>query len=144
MNVQDILDQPALRDAFVSQGVSLIDSEVAKKGGFGGMALKAGYAAVKGLKPGITREALDALLPHFLPAVAEHVSKALAQGNVVAYFQSNAGVIAEALLSVTDAKVGSSANPVIAKTYGALRSTAKQHTTEAVPGVGRILASLLA
>ena len=52
--------------------------------------------------------------------------------------------IAEALLSVTDEKVARSPNPVIAKTYAALRGQAKTHTAEAVPAVGKLLAGFLA
>lgn len=143
VELEDILQDSGLRATFVRRGVELVDAEVAKKGGFGGMALKAGYAAVKNLRPGITAAALDGLLPHFLPAVAGHVAAGRAGGDLAGYFVKQAGPIAEALLSVTDDKVGRNPNPVVSKTYGALRGQAKAHTQEAVPGVGRILADML-
>lgn len=144
MNLADLLASDTLRSSFVAQGVSLVDAEVARKGGLGGMALRAGYAAVKGLQPGIVGKALDALLPHFLPRVQAHVDAGRAAGDLPGYFAKHADAIAEALLSVTDEKVARSPNPVIAKTYAALRGQAKTHTAEAVPAVGKLLASFLA
>lgn len=143
MELTDILTDPALRARFVEQGVSLIDGEVAAKKGLGGFAVRAGYATVKGVQPGIVGKALDMLLPHFLPRVADHVRKARASGDLAGWFAAHASQIADALLSVTDDKAGRSANPVVAKTYAALRGQAKQHTQEAVPAVGRLLASFL-
>lgn len=146
MNVtlDDVLGSETLRAAFVARGVELVDSEVARKGGLSGMALRAGYAAVKGLQPGLVGKALDALLPHFLPRVRSHVETARASGDLPRYFTQHANEIAEALLSVTDEKVARSPNPVIARTYAALRGQAKTHTAEAVPAVGRLLDSFLA
>lgn len=143
MQLKDILDDPARRADFVRKGADLVDSEVAGKKGLSGMALRAGYAAIKGLKPGIVGAALDALLPYFLPKVQSHVDAGVRSGDLPGYFRTHAPAIADALLSVTDDKVGSSTNPVVARTYAALRGQAKQHTQEAVPGVGRILATFL-
>src|SRR3712207_8783558 len=41
----------------------LIDAEVKDKGGISGLAIKAGYSTVKGIKPGFVEKAVEDLLP---------------------------------------------------------------------------------
>lgn len=144
MNLTDILDDPALLSRFVEQGSQLIDAEVASKSGFSGMALKTGFATVKRLKPGVVPELLRMLLPHFAPAVAPHVDAAQEQGDVAAYFRGHDADIAEAMLQVTDARAAKADNAVLKKIYTSLRPQALQHTKDAMPRVGDLLASFLA
>ena len=43
----------------------VVDEEVAAKGGLSGIAVKAGYAAVKSIKPGFIGQVVEKLLPEF-------------------------------------------------------------------------------
>lgn len=137
--VQTLAD-PSKRAAIIDDSVKLVDREVASKRGLRAAALKAGYGAVKAIKPGILREAVDKLLPHFAPAVDPFYAEAVAAGGPVrAYFSPRAEPIAEALLAVTDAKVAAADNRVIKRVYRSLRPQAKKHTADAVPGLADLI-----
>src|SRR5947207_14324313 len=83
----------------------LIDAEVKDKGGISGLAIKAGYGAVKGIKPGFVKQVVTDLLPDFAKALDPIFQDALKENKPVAsFFGANPGRGAEALLATTDAK----------------------------------------
>lgn len=129
----DVLKDPARSRAVVADGVRMIDDEVHARGGLSGLALKAGYKAVRTIKPTVIEEALGMLLPEFAPAIDPFVIKGRAEGDVRAYFKKNDHAIATALLGVTDRKRKNSKNPVIKRAYDGLRPQAERLTVEAVP-----------
>jgi hypothetical protein len=47
--------------------------------------------------------------------------------------------VAQALLTVTDAKAKASSRPTIVKAYGAVRGGAAKHITAALPAVGALV-----
>jgi hypothetical protein len=143
MKLTEILQDDGLRDRFLDGGVALIESEVARKRGLQGMALKAGFRTLKAVRPGILRAALEMLLPHFAPAVEAHFAAGQEQGDVAGYFAGHASEVAEAMLQVTDERAKRATNPVLKRTYTTLRGQAHTHTTEAMPGVGRLLATFV-
>lgn len=143
MLLDEVLADPARRARFVHDGAAVVEAEVARKGGLGGMALRGGLKAVQAVRPDVVQVALDALLPAFSRAMASHVAEAQRQGDIAAYFASRGGPVADALLAVTDARAQSAENPIIRKTYAALRSSARAHTVEAAPALGRLLAQHL-
>ena len=104
---------------------------------------RAGFRTLKAVRPDVVPAALEALLPGFADAVRDEVEAALAGEGVVARFRERTGPIADALLAVTDARAARAANRTVASAYQALRSTARPHVAEAVPGVGRLLATIL-
>ncbi len=57
------------KGAVVDDCVLLIDAEVAGKGGLTGLAIKAGYRTVQGIKPGFVRQVVVYLLPEFAQAL---------------------------------------------------------------------------
>jgi hypothetical protein len=138
-NLSDVLRDPTRSRQVVADGAILIDEEVRSKGGFSGIALKAGYKTVKALKPTMIEEALGHLLPEFAPIVDPFYAKAREEGDVRAYFLRNADKIADALLSVTDRKGERAKNRVIKKAYDALRPQAKKHTAEAMPRLAELI-----
>ena len=56
------------RQQAIDDACRVLDEEVADKSGLGGIAVKAAYAVVKGIKPGFIRQAVDHLLDEFLDA----------------------------------------------------------------------------
>lgn len=141
MQLQDILSDPAKKASFIRDGVALIESEVARKGGLGGMAIKAGFRAMKKVKPGILPDALGMLLPSFAPAIEPFFARAQADGDVAAWFGAHGGEVADAMLGVTDARAARATNRVLIKVYRGLRGQARVHTVEAMDGVGKLLAN---
>lgn len=139
MSLGDSIKDPTKKAAIVADCCTLLDEEVSSKGGLSGLAVKAGYAAVKGVKPGFIAEVVDRLLPEFagkIDAIWEEGKKA---GNATAHFTASKSRVADALLSVTDAKSKNAKSAVVRGTYEKLRGSAKKNVEEAVPRLGRLV-----
>ncbi len=136
----DALANESTKNAAVKDCVALVDDEVEKKSGLSGMAIKAGYKTVKGIKPGFIENVVNALLPEFAAALDPIEKEAAAKGQRPgAYFAANASRVADALLAVTDARAERSQNKVVKGAYGKLRGIAKSNVESAVPGLAAIV-----
>ena len=62
-SLPEVLTSDAKKQSVVEDCVHLIDDEVKDKGGLTGLAIKAGYSAVKGVKPGFVKNVVTDLLP---------------------------------------------------------------------------------
>ncbi len=141
MSLAEILQDEAKRASIIEDCCRLIDSEVAAKGGISGMAIKAGYKVVQGVKPGFVRAVVGDLLPEFAAALDPLRQEAVDDGqSVAAFFRSNADRVADSLLGITDAKARQSNNNAVKGMYEKLRGSAKNHVVSAVPGLGQIAA----
>src|SRR5262249_30148702 len=101
----DVLMQETKKAAVIDDCCNLIDAEVRDKGGLTGLAIKAGYSAVKGIKPGFIRQAVSDMLPEFAQALDPLFQDAVSQKRPVAeFFSANASRAADALLAITDAR----------------------------------------
>lgn len=136
----EILTNEAKKPEIVKECCTLIDAEVEDKGGLSGLAIKAGYKAVKGIKPGFVEHAVTDLLPEFAsaldPIYQESKSKSV---SVSAHFESNSSRVADALLAITDAKAARAKSGVAKGAYDKLRSTAKKNVEQAVPRLARMI-----
>jgi hypothetical protein len=140
-NLKETLEDPAKKPKVVDDCVAVIDAEVGDKGGLSGLAIKAGYAAVKGIKPGFIKHAVSDLLPEFAAALDPIYAAAKAKGAPVdSHFVANAGQVADALLAITDGKARKSTSGLVKGTYERLRGTAKKNVEAAVPRLGRLVA----
>ena len=139
MNLSEALNDPVLLKAVAKDGAVMIDADIAGKRGLRAAALKAGFKTVKKIKPGIIEEALGHLLPEFAPAVDPFYERGVASGDLKSYFAQNASQIADAMLSVTDARAARARQRVMKKVYNALRGQAKTHTQEAVPKLADLI-----
>src|ERR1700733_9904997 len=102
----EVLTSDSKKASVVEDCCSLIDSEVADKGGLSGLAIKAGYGVVKGIKPGFIKQAVSDLLPEFATALQPIYDEAKSKSKPVAeYMKDNSSRVADALLAITDAKV---------------------------------------
>jgi hypothetical protein len=137
--LSDALNDAAKKPAVIADCLTLLDQEVADKSGFSGLAIKAGYAAVKGVKPGFLREVVEMLVPKFAevldPLYQEAKSKSVP---VSSYFQQNAGRVADAMLGITDERA-KRASGLVKKTYESLRPNAKKNVEAGVPRLGRLV-----
>ena len=140
--------QSADRPDVIRDTVHLIDEEVSKKSGLSGAALKAGYKVVKKLQSGrMINKAVDYLLDDFAqaldPLYQEYLSDGETEGAGTKTFEgfldTHQARAADALLAITDGRIGTAENRVVQKTYGKLRTQAHKHVCEAVSGVGRII-----
>jgi hypothetical protein len=139
MSLRDVINDPKKNSAIVADCVKLVDEEVSAKGGLSGLAIKAGYAAVKGVKPGFITEVVEKLLPEFTDKLDVIWEEGRKDGKLVSQFVVNKSRVADALLSVTDAKAKGARSAVVRGTYEKLRGTAKKNVEEAVPRLARLL-----
>lgn len=141
---------PTLSDAFtgddakkaavVEDCCTLIDEEVASRGGISGLALKAGYGAIKGVKPGFVKGVVADLLPEFAAALEAIYQEARqSTRGVASHLEANAGRVADALLGITDEKAARSKNNLVKSTYDKLRSGAKKNVEQAVPRLAKLV-----
>jgi hypothetical protein len=136
----EVLTSDAKKAAVVDDCCTLIDEEVADKGGLSGLAIKAGYGAVKGIKPGFIKHVVTDLLPEFAKVLEPVYADARSKNQAVAtFFVSNSGRVADALLSITDAKAQKSKSGVVKGTYDRLRGAAKKNVEAAVPRLGKLI-----
>jgi hypothetical protein len=138
--LNDILLVPDVRPKVIQDCVKLIDDEVASKGGLTGLAIKAAYAIVKAVKPGFIVESVDHMLDDFTAKLDPIYQKAVSAGQTASqYMPANRSEVAEALLSISDARAVKAKNQTVKKAYEKLRPTGKRHVEEAVPGVAKLI-----
>ena len=139
MGLSEALTNPSKKSAVVADCCSLVDEEVRDKGGLSGLAVKAGYAAIKGVKPGFVAEVVDKLLPEFASKLDPMWQQGKEKGDPVAFLTNNKSRAADALLSITDAKSKNAKSAVVRGTYEKLRGSAKKNVEAAIPRIGRLV-----
>lgn len=140
MSLEDLLTAEAKKKDVVRDCCTLIDEEVKEKGGISGLAIKAGYSAVKGIKPGFVEHAVSDMLPEFAKALEPIYADAKSKNeNISSFFNANSSRVADALLSITDAKAARSKSGVAKGAYDKLRSSAKKNVEQAVPRLGKLI-----
>lgn len=139
MKLRDALLAPEKKSAVIAECCTLIDEEVSAKGGISGIAVKAGYAAVKGIKPGFISHVVESLLPEFADALDPIWNEGVAKGSPASHLLSQKSRAADALLTVTDAKSKNAKSSVVRGAYDKLRGTAKKHVEEALPRLAKLL-----
>jgi len=134
------LSSPPKRTALVQDAAQTLEAEVSDKGGISGLAIKAAFAVVKNLRPGILGQLVDKLLDDFLVALDPFYQKALLQGRKPgAYVTEEASAVAAALLGITDQKARRASSEVLRKTYEKLRPSAQKQVEAAAPRLGQLL-----
>jgi phage-related tail fiber protein len=139
-NLTEALTGETTKSAVIEDCLSLIDAEVSDKGGLTGLAIKAGYRTVQGIKPGFVRQVVTDLLPEFARALQPIVDEAKTDGHSVReHFASNTTRVAEALLTITDDKAKRSKSGMVKGTYEKLRGSAKKNVEAAVPRLAAMI-----
>lgn len=137
--LRELLGQGDRRNAVIDDSLRVLDAEVDDKSGFSGIAIKTAFKLVKGVSPGFLRQVVDHLLDDFLIALDPIYQEALQQNvSPRAHLQNNPGRVADALLSITDARARNAKNQMIKATYEKLRGQAKKHVEAAVPRLGEL------
>jgi hypothetical protein len=139
MGLSETLLDASKKPLLITDCCKLVDEEVSSKGGLSGLAVKAGYAAVKGIKPGFIAQVVEKLLPEFAKQLDPLWSEGVEKGKPVDHLNANRGRVADALLSVTDAKAKTAKSNVVRGTYEKLRGSAKKNVEEAVPRLAKLI-----
>jgi hypothetical protein len=139
-SLTEALTADSKKSAVIDDCLALIDAEVTDKGGLTGLAIKAGYRTVEGIKPGFVRQVVTDLLPEFAAALDPLYQEAKGQGRGVRdHFHANTSRVADALLSITDDKARRAKSAMVKGTYDKLRGTAKKNVEAAVPRVAAMI-----
>ncbi len=139
MGLCDGLNDPKKKDMVVADCVRLMDEVVASTEGLTGLGLKASYAGVKGIRPGYAPAAIEGLLPASLAALDPIWSEGIQTGNPAEYLIQNSSRTADALLSVTDAKIEKARSSLVRNAYKKFRNSSKPYVEKAVPGLAQII-----
>jgi len=144
-SLRDILLQDGVRPTVVREIAALLDDEVARKTGVGGMAIKAAFKTVKTIKVSFLPAVVDALLEEWLDAMEPEYQDFLRQGggDFQSFSRGREAEMAEALLSVTDRRAEVSVHRSAASLYKKLRPSASAHVASAVPALTGIVARQL-
>jgi hypothetical protein len=136
--VQTIQDAEKRR-AVVDDCVRLIEAEVSSKRGISGMGIKAAFKAVRGLRPGMIPMAMNHLLDEFAAKLDPFWSECQASGKKPrSFFVERKGDVAEALLSITDARRDKADNRVMVRAYNGLRPKVVSYIGDAMPRVAEL------
>ena len=109
--------------------------------GVSGSAVKLAHKTVTTFQPGHVRHMVGVLLPEMADALEPYwtgfnASDGFAFGD---YLAKRGGEVAQALLSVTDARAAASDRPTVIKAYGSVRGSAVKHVQAALPRVGDLV-----
>lgn len=139
MALIDRLADNQKRQKLIVDLTNLLEKQVAAIGGISGMAIKTGYAAIKGISPGYCAGAIERLLPESFAALEPIWVEGVQTGNPVEYLTANRSRTADAVLSVTDVRIQKSNNSTIKGVYNKLRGSVKKHVEDAVPGLAKTI-----
>ncbi len=142
MTLPEVLLDDERRSSVVTDCVTLLDSEVAKKSGVSGFAIKGGYKVVRRLDGGrMVPKAINDLLPEFCeawePFHAEY--REGADTSFAGYAAGKETTLGNALLAITDAKAVHARNKVLKKVYTKLRPTALRNIEISLPAVATLV-----
>lgn len=128
------------RGAVVAELQALIDREVASKSGVSGGIIKAGYAAVRKIRPGFVSGAIDSMLEEFVAALEPYWAAYHEQSSpgFGAFLAARPEEVSQALLAVTDRR-GQHSRAAVASAYTKLRPRAQENVVAALPPLGDLV-----
>lgn len=136
--LQDFLLTPDNWPHVVADGQKLIQQEVSGKSGVSGTAVKLAYKTANTFASGYLQATVENLLPDMVKELEPYWADFNASGasGFGDYLVKRGEEVAEALLSVTDARAKMSERAAILKAYRAVRGSAAKHVIAALPNVG--------
>jgi hypothetical protein len=139
--LQEILLAPDTQPQVIADCRKLIDEEVSEKSGISGAAVKLAYKTVKAFAPGHVQHMVKSLLPDLVDKLEPYWADFNASGGSEFgdYLAKRGNEVAEALLSVTDARAARSSRPTIIKAYKTARGGAVKNVEAALPRVGDLV-----
>lgn len=134
----EALLKPEVRPNLVRDTAQVVDEEVASKGGLSGLAIKAAYKVVKGLKPTIITESVDGMLNDMVNNLEGLWTEYESSGKKEpfdSFANARKSQVADALLKVSDDRAKTTRHQTLKSAYEKLRPTGKKNVEEAVPRV---------
>jgi len=139
MGLSDGLLNPTKKAMVINDCCNMIEGQLASKSGMNGMVLKTAFAALKGIKPGYIPYVVELILPQCFTALDPIWNEGVEKGDPIGHLSTNSSRTADALLSVTDARVKNTKRQIVRGTYEKLRGSAKKYVEEAVPDLAKVI-----
>jgi hypothetical protein len=139
--LQEILLAPEIQPKVMADCYALIEQEVSDKSGVAGTAVKLAYKTVTKFAPGHIRYMIETLLPDMVDKLQPFWADFTVSGGSEFgdYLAKRGDEVAEALLTVTDARAEASDRPTIVKAYRSVRGSAAKQIVPALPHVGDLV-----
>lgn len=121
----------------------VVEHEVDKKTGISGLLIKGGFKTIKTIMPNMIEKSIHDLLPDFIKAfepIYQEFEASSLSNDLIAYMTLHQKKIADALLSVTDAKANVGKHKLLVEVYKKLRPIAQDQVASALPAVAKIFA----
>ena len=144
--LREILLTPETQPKVLADCYTLIEREVSDNSGIRAAALKLAYKTISAVAPGHVRFLMESMLPEMVDELERFWVDFSASGSSEFgdYLVKRGDEVAEALLSVTDARAAGSGRPMVVKAYRAVRAGAGQHIGASLPRVGDLVAKYAA
>ncbi len=139
--LQEILLTPEIQPQVTADCHTLLEQELSDKSGVSGAAVKLAYKTVNTFKPGHIRFMVGDLLPDMVIRLEPFWADFSTSGGsgFGDYLAKRGDEVAEALLTVTDARAAASNRPTVIRAYGSVRGSALKHVQAALPRVGDLV-----
>lgn len=128
-------------EALIDELAGTLDAHISGRGGLKGLAMKAGYGALKAAKPDAASRAVRVLLPDMAKALEPlHTEYCESSGRDFGAFLSARAERASALMiAVADARIGQSQNAMARTIYQKFRGSAGDELEKLLPQLGRVI-----
>jgi hypothetical protein len=139
--LHQILLAPGTQPQVIADCFTLIEQQVSDKSGISGAAVKVAYKTVNTFMPGHVRKMVEKMLPDMVDQLEPFwVDFSSSGGSGFGdYLAKRGDEVADALLSVTDARAAASGRPTIVRAYSTVRGSAVKHIEAALPAVGELV-----
>jgi hypothetical protein len=142
-SLKEIIQDPGVAQSVAADGLRVLDEEIAKRSGIGGMAIKGAYKVVKNIQGGrLLEKAVKVLMPEFIDKLDPHFSRYQEEGKgetLEAYLRPHYDSLADELLAVTDRKIKETDNRAVRGTYDKLRPKARKEVVASLPALARMI-----
>jgi hypothetical protein len=139
--LQEILLTPETQPQVTDDCFTLLEQELSDKSGVSGTAVKLAYKTVNAFMPGHVYHMVDKMLPDMVVQLEPFWADFRASGGSEFgdYLAKRGDEVAEALLTVTDARAANSGRPTVIKAYRSVRGSGVKHVQAALPRVGDLV-----
>lgn len=132
--LESLLNDPNQRAALTRDCVEVVQQRVKQASGMSGRVLRTGYKMAEGGAPGLIRRAVVHLLPDFLMAMEPLYRRSReSEQSLGEYLCGHSTETADALLAVTDHRIGAVKSRTVRTAYARMRKTAHGHIEAALP-----------
>jgi hypothetical protein len=142
-SLKEVIQDPLTAQSVLADGMRVLDEEISRRSGIGGMAIKGAYKVVKNVQGGkMLEKAITVLMPEFIDKLDPYYARFQEEGKGKKweeYLMPHYATLADELLTVTDRKIQGTDNRAVRGTYDKLRPKAKKEVIASLPALTRMM-----